>query len=104
VIGNGRSLKVEDLGRVRDEITFASNKGNLAFDETSWRPTYYSVSDVLVAQNNAPAINSLDGLKIFAMSLCGHLKGGPNVVRLFERATRPADYELDRAFPDDCLR
>ena len=57
VIGAGPSLVTGDLDRLRDEITFASNKIYLAFDDTAWRPTYYSVSDVLVARNNAEKIH-----------------------------------------------
>jgi len=45
IIGNGPSLTIDDLDMLKDEITFASNKIFLAFDETSWRPTYYSVED-----------------------------------------------------------
>ena len=59
VIGNGPSLRVEDLDRLGGEVTFASNKIFLAFPETSWRPTYYSVSDILVARNNLEEINNL---------------------------------------------
>ena len=60
VLGNGPSLQIADLARLQGEITFASNKIYLAFDQTSWRPTYYSVYDVLVAQNNRDFIRSLD--------------------------------------------
>lgn len=60
VLGNGPSLQIADLGRLQGEITFASNKIYLAFDQTSWRPTYYSVYDVLVAENNRDVIHSLD--------------------------------------------
>jgi hypothetical protein len=60
VIGNGPSLRVEDLDRLVGEVTFASNKIYLAFDQTAWRPTYLSVYDVLVARNNRDIIASLD--------------------------------------------
>lgn len=48
VIGNGPSLKMEDLDRLQDEITIASNKIYLAFEKTDWRPTYFTVCDALV--------------------------------------------------------
>ena len=60
VLGNGPSLHIADIDRLQGEITFASNKIYLAFDQTSWRPTYYSVCDVLVARNNCEVIHSLD--------------------------------------------
>jgi len=60
VLGNGPSLAVADLDRLRGELTFASNKIYLAFDDTPWRPSYYSVVDLLVARNNAERIRDLD--------------------------------------------
>ena len=64
VLGNGPSLQIADVDRLKGEITFASNKIYLAFDQTSWRPTYYSVCDLLVAQNNRDVIHSLDLVQI----------------------------------------
>jgi hypothetical protein len=61
VIGNGPSLQISDLDRLKEEITFASNKIYLAFDQTDWRPTYYTVEDPIVAENNTEKINSLKG-------------------------------------------
>ncbi len=60
LIGMGPSLKVSDLEMLKNEITFACNKIYLAFEETDWRPTYYSVSDTLVAKNNHEIINQLN--------------------------------------------
>ena len=48
IIGNGPSLKISDLDMLKNEITFASNKIYLAYEETTWRPTFYSVEDNLV--------------------------------------------------------
>lgn len=47
VIGNGPSLRVEDLTRLRElKIpTFACNRVYLAFSQTPWRPDYYFLSD-----------------------------------------------------------
>lgn len=60
LIGMGPSLKISDLELLKNEITFACNKIYLAFEETNWRPTYYSVSDTLVAKNNHEIINQLN--------------------------------------------
>lgn len=66
IVGNGPSLRIADLNRLQDEVTFASNKIYLAYDETPWRPTYYSVEDHLVIQNNRDRIAGLAGsIKIF---------------------------------------
>jgi hypothetical protein len=69
IIGNGPSLKIHDLDRLPNEITFSSNKIYLAFNETKWRPTYYTVCDQLVAANNAPNINSVDSTKLFPVTI-----------------------------------
>ena len=45
VIGNGPSLKFEDLEKLINEVTIASNKIYLAFDHTQWRPLYYTCAD-----------------------------------------------------------
>lgn len=59
VIGMGPSLRTGDLDRLKGEITFACNKVYLAFDQTSWRPTYYSLVDDLVAKHNREEIQKL---------------------------------------------
>lgn len=61
IVGNGPSLRVSDLTRLQDEITFAANKIYLAFDQTPWRPTYYNVEDPLVIQQNYQKVNTLKG-------------------------------------------
>ena len=48
VICNGPSLSASDLEKMRGEITIASNKIYLIFNQTKWRPTLYTVADVLV--------------------------------------------------------
>ncbi len=45
VIGTGPSLKSDDLTLLNDEYTFASNSIFRYFDQTNWRPTFYSVCD-----------------------------------------------------------
>jgi hypothetical protein len=41
-------------------VTFACNKIYLAFETTTWRPTYYTVCDILVAENNRDTIVGTD--------------------------------------------
>mgnify|MGYP001082170012 CR=1 FL=1 len=69
IIGSGPSLKISDLNKLKNEVTFACNKIYLAFECTEWRPTYYSVYDVLVAENNKEEINKLDLCNVFSMSV-----------------------------------
>lgn len=48
VIGNGPSLRMADLERLKNEITIASNRIYLAFPHVSWRPSLYTVADPLL--------------------------------------------------------
>ena len=66
IIGNGPSLAMADLDRLQDEITFASNRITLAFEETRWRPTYYTLCDLVVARSNEAMVRALPMTKLFA--------------------------------------
>jgi hypothetical protein len=48
VVGNGPSLKVEDLEALRGIPAIASNKINLLYKKTDWRPTLYTSTDPLL--------------------------------------------------------
>jgi len=51
VIGNGPSLTIKDLEKLKDEVTFASNSIYALYDRTEWRPTFYcSVDPVFYEQ------------------------------------------------------
>ena len=66
VLGNGPSLLKTDPARLQNEISIASNGIFLLYDQTPFRPTFYTVEDVLVAEDRAAAINRLtDVTKIF---------------------------------------
>ncbi|MGJ3243038.1 MAG: 6-hydroxymethylpterin diphosphokinase MptE-like protein [Opitutales bacterium] len=58
VIGNGPSLNAGQLDLLKDEITIASNKIYLVFNETEWRPKYYTISDNLVWQKVGNIVGS----------------------------------------------
>ena len=45
IIGNGPSLRMEDLDKLKKEYTFAVNRIYLSFNSTKWRPTYYAIQD-----------------------------------------------------------
>ena len=64
IIGNGPSLRVEDLEKLKDEETFAANSIFKVFDKTDWRPTYYVVQDEYYDVNNS-IINSLGARLLF---------------------------------------
>ena len=45
IMGNGPSLKPEDLELLKGEYCFGQNKIYKIFSQTSWRPTFYCVQD-----------------------------------------------------------
>jgi hypothetical protein len=82
LIGNGPSLKIEDLDKLKNEITFAANKIYLSYDQTDFRPTYYLVEDDLVYKQNYKNISSLKGsIKFF-----------PSYAKRWERPLRDGIY------------
>ncbi|MGN0371149.1 MAG: 6-hydroxymethylpterin diphosphokinase MptE-like protein [Butyrivibrio sp.] len=60
IIGNGPSLRPEDLGKIQDEISFASNRIFYIFDQTKWRPTYYMCTDKEIISSNYKKIKELN--------------------------------------------
>ena len=60
IIGNGPSLTVEDLEKLKDEVTFAFNRIYYIFNKTEWRPTFYCSEDIKIIQNSLEQINDLD--------------------------------------------
>ena len=103
VIGMGPSLRPEDLERFSGMVSFACNKIYLAYEQTSWRPDYYSVVDVLVAENNRQEIANLKGsTKIFPMRLRARLPDMPEAL-FFHNASSMKSRLNDPCFPNNPL-
>lgn len=45
IVGNGPSLTIEDLEKIKNEHCFGFNRIYEIFDKTSWRPEFYMVLD-----------------------------------------------------------
>lgn len=60
IIGNGPSLRVEDLELLKNEITFATNRIFKLFSETTWRPTYYFCIDYLIYELDHEKIKDIE--------------------------------------------
>lgn len=62
VIGNGPSLRAEDLTVLEKNgiATFAANRIYKLFENTDWRPTYYACEDEFVLEDIQDKINELD--------------------------------------------
>jgi hypothetical protein len=73
IIGNGPSLKPEDLEKLKGEITFASNKIYKIFNKTTWRPTFYMVVDSIVLEENVKDINLVETGTKFTLNCYKHL-------------------------------
>jgi glycosyltransferase involved in cell wall biosynthesis len=56
IIGNGPSINQTDLGKLKDEFTFAVNGIFYKKDEMGFDPTFYVVSDSSVMKENAESI------------------------------------------------
>jgi hypothetical protein len=65
IVGNGPSLRIDDLDRLVDEISFASNRIYFAFDKTQWRPTYYQVGDSYVLRDHKTIASKIKCDKFF---------------------------------------
>ncbi len=68
IIGNGPSLRTEDLDKIAqyEYISFACNKIYKIFEQTHWRPDYYFASDAPFIAQNWDAIMDIHGKKFFA--------------------------------------
>jgi hypothetical protein len=60
IIGNGPSLRINDLEKLKNEITFAFNRIYYLFDKTEWRPTYYCSEDDKTIFKSKEGINNLE--------------------------------------------
>lgn len=67
IVGNGPSLRVEDLERLKSEICFASNRIYALYDKTDWRPDYYLSIDKRIIRMEAETMAELkDSVKFIA--------------------------------------
>ncbi len=69
IIGNGPSLKLEDLSKLKKEICFGSHCIFEIFDKTDWRPTYYCAQDYKLIKKQKNNISyKVDSEKFIASS------------------------------------
>lgn len=74
LVGNGPSLQIEDLDKLKNEISFATNEIFGAFKYTTWRPTYYVIEDRMGAMKNYKTLEKLRVMsKNTDMILCSEL-------------------------------
>jgi hypothetical protein len=69
IVATGPSLTVDDLEKLKGEITFSMNSICLAFDETDWRPTYYGIQFDVLYKELKEHIDKLDVEGVFIADL-----------------------------------
>lgn len=70
IIGNGPSINAMDLNLMKNEIVFCSNSFFLKFEDLDFTPSFITVEDHLVAEDNCKVFDNLHGLiKIFPVDL-----------------------------------
>ena len=80
IIGNGPSLNLADLTKLKNEVTFGVNAIYLNKDKMGFLPTHHIVEDIFVAEDRAAEINELSGLnKWYGHYLRYCLKPSPDV-------------------------
>ena len=68
IVGNGPSLNVNDLEKLKGEICFGTHRIYNIFDKTDWRPTYYCAQDYNLVRSSIDDIKRLDAeIKFIAM-------------------------------------
>lgn len=73
VIGNGPSLTVSDLEKLKNEITFGTNGIFHVYKETDWRPTFYMSMDNSYLDSQIENIKkSVKGRKFINFSCRNH--------------------------------
>ena len=60
IVGNGPSLKVEDLEKIQNEICFGTHRIYQIFDKTYWRPMYYCAQDYKLIQESCKEISNIN--------------------------------------------
>ncbi|MDS0526525.1 DUF115 domain-containing protein [Clostridium sp. SHJSY1] len=60
IIATGPSLTVEDLEKLKNEITFGMNSISKIGEKTDWRPTYYGIQDEFVYEKLKDSILKID--------------------------------------------
>ena len=90
IIGNGPSVKTEDLEKFAGSITFCCNKFYMAYPLTSFRPSYTVTSDGQMIEDFGSEIVKKSAGKVFVVSETPpRIKGDYIWVRYLHKPGRP---------------
>ena len=104
LIGNGPSLKAEDLTKLHQagEITFAFNRVYNIFEDTPWRPTFYISQDEKMLAGSADIVSALPlDSKFIPIQLNWWHNIHIDNATHFNIINRPAEDPMEMDFSDD---
>lgn len=107
LIGNGPSLRAEDLSRLQEngEICFAFNRIYNIFDQTPWRPNFYLSQDEKMLGGCADTVEQTDlGMKLIPIQLKWYHGIQIQNVTYFNIIHQQAQSPLDFLFSDDAAK
>lgn len=104
VLGNGPSLRIEDLDRLKGKPAIGSNKLYLAYDQTDFRPTLLTCIDPIVAKNIVDKLRELPGKKYFSHRLAPLLEPMPGAIYWNDQTGATRDPKILRKFSRDAAR
>ncbi len=73
VIGNGPSLNLLDMNKLEKEVTIGANRIYLGFDRWKLNLKYWTIEDILVAEDTAEEWNNLKGPVKFIPNDLSHI-------------------------------
>ena len=96
VIGNGPSVRLEDLERLQNEVTFCCNRFHLAYPLIEFRPSHTVIVDSLMLENfgSEIAANCDSDLMVGSAYLPRNLKEDFTWIRLRNRAPFQFNFDL----------
>ena len=106
IIGNGPSLRIEDLNKIdqNGDISFGMNRIFLLYDKTDWRPDYFVVDDFNAYRDNVAIYQKMDNDDMFVREFYS-LAGYPNLRNAQRYHSTFEDLRYKRpGFSDDISR
>ena len=104
LVGNGPSLKADDLTKIQEngDITFAFNRVYNIFDDTPWRPTFYISQDEKMLGGCQDVVNTLElSYKFIPIQLNWYHNINIDNALYFNMNWQQVENPIDFGFSDD---
>jgi len=105
LLGNGPSVRYDDLNRLHKYITFAANRFFMAYENMSMRPTYTVCIDLLVLKQHGQEIANHCGTHLFISDTAENsiqlFMANQNIILLNQTPVRASDFPQDYYFSSD---